>query len=83
MLVVLVPLNVGGFWLVLARGWHEVGAPPTASSRSQLAERGACLVAWLACGSVSGVVRRCPPLLGVIVTQLVTHPSSVQRTMTG
>jgi hypothetical protein len=31
------------------------------------------LVAWLACGAVFGVVRRCPPLLPVIVTHLVTH----------
>lgn len=33
-----------------------------------------CLVAWLACGSVSGVVRQCPQPLLVIVTQLVTYP---------
>jgi hypothetical protein len=45
------------------------------SSRSQLAQRLACLVARLACASLSGVVRRCPPLLRVIVTQLVTRPA--------
>jgi hypothetical protein len=44
-----------------------------ASSRSQRASRRACLVACLACGSMSSVVRRCPPLLRLIVTQLVTH----------
>jgi hypothetical protein len=30
-------------------------------------------IAWLVCGSESGVVRYCSPLLSVIVTQLVTH----------
>jgi hypothetical protein len=44
------------------------------SSRSQLAASRTCLVAWLACGSVSGVVvRHCLALLSVIVTQLVTQ----------
>jgi hypothetical protein len=37
------------------------------------ASRQTCLVARLACGSVSSVIRRCPPLLAVIVIQLVTQ----------
>jgi hypothetical protein len=46
---------------------------PTSSSRSQLASCRACVVGRLARGSVSGVVRRCPPWPMVIVTQLVTR----------
>jgi hypothetical protein len=54
------------------------GTARPSSSRSQLAVCRACIVAWLASGSVSGVIRRCPLLLPVIVTQLVTHwPSTL------
>jgi hypothetical protein len=47
--------------------------PASSSSRSQLGLPRACLVAWLVCGSVSGIVRRRPSLPPVIVTQLVTR----------
>jgi hypothetical protein len=48
-------------------------ARQTSSSRSQLVSGRACLVAWPRCGSLSGVVRLCPPVLPLIVTQLVTR----------
>ena len=40
---------------------HATGA--ASSFRSQRAWSRACPVAWLVCGSESGVVRYCPPLL--------------------
>ena len=63
---------------------HRIELALASSSRNQFARSRACLVASLACGSVSGVVRRCAPLPPVIVTHLVPHrPSAQARTSRG
>jgi hypothetical protein len=72
LLVVWLPLDVCGFRLVLARGWHEVAS----SSRSQIAVRTARAAVRLIWERPSINVRPRPVMNVPIDTQLVTRLAS-------